>query len=292
MSEQFDVRLDQLYRQLADVRAAARPGGASGSGGQPSTVEGAAPGIGTAFGGAVEAVAERGRLRAVTLDPRLLRMAETELAEALGAAVSRALEADRAGAAATAGSAERPADLAALADQVEATQFEAARAARLLRGGLDEAIAAIARRRNVSGDPDLSGLEMLLDEVGGALRAARGADRTAGEEVPAATTTGRGGDITGLIAAEVDGSGLLVTLTLHPRAARLASQELADGTVGAVNAALAGRERALTEATGVPDPAAMTSQLQELQELQVRGVAQLRRQIQSLTDITNSIEPR
>jgi DNA-binding protein YbaB len=282
MSEDFVVRLDRMYRELAELRASQPAAGRSAGESQAA----AADGVGVAFGGAVEVAAARGRVTSVTMDPRVRRMAETELAEGLSAASSQALQQARAGAAVA--DVPEGSDLTALAEQLPAVQAQAARSVRLLTGGLAEGMAVISRRRAISGDPRLSELEQLLDDAGAALQAARDGGAEDGASAPVG---GRGGDDTGLIGAEVDGSGLVVTLTMDPRAMRLASHEIADGVVTAVNAALAARERETAEQRG-EGPGGATALTERLRQLQERGVAQMRSQVQSLTAIPASIQHR
>ncbi|GIF11788.1 hypothetical protein [Actinoplanes teichomyceticus] len=278
MDPDFAERLDRLRRRLAESRVAPA--------GPPAPVGDEVPrGVGSARDGAVRAVAESGRLSSVELDPRLMRLTGPEVAEALAQASSAALRACPASPpGATAG--DTAADLRALAAQLEAAQAEAARAMAMISAGLTEAIAKVGDRTGMRGDPGLSGLRQLLDETGAAVRAAH--DLTVTGDDADAGAPGRGGDPDGLVAAEVDPSGHTVTLDLHPSALRRPSQDVAEATVAAVNAALEARAEAAgrARAAGATDLSEFRRRITGLQD---DSLHRMRADTQALARIMSGI---
>src|SRR5687767_7944216 len=79
-ADDFDLELDRARRELRELAAAS-----TGPDGLPHE------GYGEAAGGMVRARAVEGRLSAVELDPKAMRMASQDLAEAITAAANAAL---------------------------------------------------------------------------------------------------------------------------------------------------------------------------------------------------------
>ena len=102
-----------------------------------------------------------------------------------------------------------------------------------------------------------------------------------------ASGTGVGAD--GLIQVTAEGRRL-TEVVVDPRAMRLSTQELGDELLSAVNAALAEADPASApEAAALPDPAALTRQLEELQNQSLRQMA---RYTQSISEVMAALKQR
>lgn len=296
MTDDYARRIDDAKRQLAEVRAAAVHGNATaaaataGGAGREATAH--------AGDGAVEVVAEGGRLRAVTLAPQLMRRTDEELGALLTEAANRALRASRAPAAAEPG----VPSLAALETSVEQVRDQGERAMYEIQTALDRAIAKVGDRTGLGGDTGGQGLDQLLAALAGTLRAAReqarqtapetaqeAAQKTARETAPeapqAARAAAQGADDDGHVAARVDAGGAVTGFTFGPHAMRLPSVELAAHAVTAVNAALAG-----AEADGAARAAADLADLRRrVDDVRQASVTQMTQLTAALTGIMSSI---
>jgi DNA-binding protein YbaB len=305
MGDNFEGRIDDARRRLAEVRAAGAavtastgtaldaPAGAmvdasaaamvDASAG--ATVDGDGSGttveaVGRAGDDAVEATALRGRLRTVTLAPQLMRRSDAEVAELVTDAVNRALQRSRADMLAGAGG-DVP-SLAGLETRVEQLRDQGERAMYEIQTGLNRAISKVGDRTGLSGDTSSQGLEQLLGSLAGTLRLAQSVTRSR----PAGTADGgRGTDGEGHVTAEVDGGGSVTELSFGPRAFRLPSIDLAEHMVTAINAALTDVEATVTAQSTV-DFAELRRRVAEVQEASVRQMTQL---TTSLTGIMSSI---
>jgi hypothetical protein len=138
---EFDPELQDARQRLSSLRA-----------GPPSRTdlpagaerEGPARGAGEASDGRVQAVAARGRLVRLELDPRLMRLSEAELGEQIAVAVNAALE-DLRAQVGTADSEPVP-DPAALADTLREVQEEGLRQMTLITRAIGDATARIQSR--------------------------------------------------------------------------------------------------------------------------------------------------
>jgi DNA-binding protein YbaB len=305
MGDNFEGRMDDARRRLAEVRAAgtavdasagAVVGASAGAvvnasasavvnASAGAAVDGAGPGaatvaIGRAGDDAVEATAVRGRLRTITLAPQLMRRSDAEVAELVIEAVNQALQ--RSQADMLAGSGTDVPSLAGLETRVEQLRDQGERAMYEIQNGLNRAISKVGDRTGLSGDTSSQGLEQLLGSLADTLRLAQSATRSS----PAgATVGGRGTDGDGHVIAEVDGGGSVTELSFGPRAFRLPSIDLAEHVVTAINAALTDVEAAVTAQSTV-DFAELRRRVAEVQEASVRQMTQL---TTSLTGIMSSI---
>lgn len=138
---EFDPELREARRRLESLRAGdpARTGPEAGG-------DRAAParGVGEASEGHVKAVASRGRLVRLDLDPRMMRSSEVELGEQLAAAVNAALEDLRAQA--SAAEPEPVPDPAALAETLRAVQEEGLQQMAVITRAVNDATARIQSR--------------------------------------------------------------------------------------------------------------------------------------------------
>jgi hypothetical protein len=137
---EFDPDLREARQRLESLRASA-PGRTV----RPQTgADEPVRGVGEASEGRVQAVAARGRLVRLELDPRLMRSSEAELGEQIAVAVNAALEGLRAQAA-TAESEPVP-DPAALAETLREVQEEGLRQMTLITRAIGDATARIQAR--------------------------------------------------------------------------------------------------------------------------------------------------
>ncbi|MFC4585825.1 hypothetical protein [Sphaerisporangium corydalis] len=253
----------------------------------------AGPFTGEAAGGRVRATARDGRLSALELDPRVMRMTADELGGHLLAAITAALGAYRP----TVGSQEPLVDLAALAASMRDVRDLGLRRMDTITQDVEDAVALLRDGARVSGGVDPSGLAHLLAEAvrdveraagapppdGG--RPASGDDKRAtaadDDQVTAAdderVTAGRG-DVRAAVAG-----GRVEWVELGRAAMRTASSDLAELVVAVVNRAL---DRAGARARDrVAD---LDERAEEVRELSLRQMEGLTR---SLTGLMNSIEP-
>ncbi|WP_116067189.1 YbaB/EbfC family DNA-binding protein [Asanoa ferruginea] len=122
-----------------------------------------------------------------------------------------------------------------------------------------------------------------------ALSAARQAlqDAIAGAAPAAGPSSGVGAD--GLIQVTAEGQRL-TSVTVDPRAMRLPAEEFGAELLSAVNAALASGDPApVPEAAALPDPAALSRQLEELQNQSLRQMA---RYTQSISEVMAALKQR
>lgn len=273
------------------MRAARQSADASGNAGdsqpvKPSAGPLASRAVGTAGDDAVRALAENGQLCSAVFESHLMRLPAEDLAAMLSAAATMALRnAPAATPEVTTG--DGAADLGALGRQLGEVQAQAARSMQMITDGLTAAMAKVGERTGMRGDPSLYGLQALLDDAGTTLDVAA-AQCAAVAGTPAGSAGGRGGDDAGLIAAEVDETGTTVGLTLHPAVMRLASQDIGEGVVVAVNRALAARRQALADQAQAPQ-VDLETLAGHVRGLQGQGVQRMRSQTQGLTSIMASI---
>ncbi|MBQ0905685.1 hypothetical protein [Micromonospora sp. U21] len=120
------------------------------------------------------------------------------------------------------------------------------------------------------------GFEAVLAQARQALQAVR-SGASAGDE-PAAEGTGTACD--GLIQITAQG-GRLAEVTINPRALRLPAEDLAEGFREAANAALADLDaKSAPESPPITDPAALSQQLERLQEQSAQQMARYTRSIE------------
>lgn len=138
---EFDPELREARQRLESLRA-----GVPGRTGSQAGGEGAAParGVGEASEGRVQAVASRGRLTRLELDPRMMRLSEVELGEQVAVAVNAALE-DLRAQASTAESEPVP-DPLALAETLRSVQEEGLRQMSLITRAITDATVQIQSR--------------------------------------------------------------------------------------------------------------------------------------------------
>jgi hypothetical protein len=133
-----------------------------------------------------------------------------------------------------------------------------------------------------------TGVAMTSGDFDQALSAARQAlqDAMAGA-ASAVPSSGTGAD--GLIEVIAEGQRL-TSVTVDPRAMRLPAEEFGAELLSAVNAALASADPAsAAEAAALPDPAALSRQLEELQNQSVR---QMERYTQSISEVMAALKQR
>lgn len=274
MADDYARRIDDAQRQLDELRAGAGQGPAE----LPHAASSEA--VGRAGDGAVEAVAERGRLRAVTLAPQLMRLTDAEIGELLAEAANQALRQSRARLLAGAGG-DVP-SLAALETSVEQVRDQGERAMYEIQSALNRAIVKVGDRTGLGGDTGGQGLEQLLAALAGTLRAAGGKDEAGPADGPGEA---HGADEDGHVSARVDAGGTVTGFAFGPRALRLPSVDLAAHAVTAVNAALT-RVEADAAARTAGDLADLRRRVEELREASVTQMTQL---TTSLTGIMSRI---
>ncbi|MEV0135548.1 YbaB/EbfC family nucleoid-associated protein [Dactylosporangium sp. NPDC050688] len=274
MADDYANRIDDAKRQLAQLRAAAvhgnptAPAATAGGAGREATAH--------AGDGAVEVVAEGGRLRAVTLAPQVMRRTGEEIGALLTEAANQALRQSRVPvpAAAEAG----VPSLAALETSVEQVRDQGERAMYEIQTALDRAIAKVGDRTGLGGDTGGQGLDQLLAALAGTLRAAQdtGSAQQRAEQgaAQADARTSQGADGDGHVAARVDAGGAVTGFTFGPWAMRLTSVDLAAHVVTAVNAALAGAE-ADGAARAAADLADLRRRVDDVRQASVTQMTQL-----------------
>ncbi|MGI5186091.1 YbaB/EbfC family nucleoid-associated protein [Dactylosporangium sp. CA-152071] len=271
MTDDYARRIDEAQRQLAELRATA----GKGPGPQPGEAEGA----GRAGDGAVDAVADRGRLLSVTLAPQVMRLTDEELGELLTDAVNQALRRSRARLLGAAGD-DAPPPLATLETSVEQVRDQGERAMYEIQAALNRAIGRVGDRTGLGGDTGGQGLEQLLASLTSTLRAAQ--HKTSDQDQEPDHT---GADDEGHVSARVDAGGTVTGFAFGPRAMRLPSIDLAAHAVTAVNAALATAGTAAAERSAA-DLADLRRRVGELREASVTQMTQL---TASLTGIMSRI---
>ncbi|HEV7713799.1 MAG TPA: hypothetical protein VGP16_36735 [Asanoa sp.] len=132
------------------------------------------------------------------------------------------------------------------------------------------------------------GVAMTSGDFDQALSAARQAlqDAMAGA-APAGPSSGTGAD--GLIEVTAEGQRL-TSVVVDPRAMRLPAEAFGAELLSAVNAALASADPpSAPEAAALPDPAALSRQLEELQNQSLRQMA---RYTQSISEVMAALKQR
>jgi DNA-binding protein YbaB len=270
MADDFEQRIDDARRRLEDLRATRQaPTGEAGA-------ETSTEGVGRAGDDAVEAVAQGGRLRSITIAPHLMRRSDEEMSDLLTAAANEALRRSRAEMLAGAG--DTP-SLGGLETRVEQLRDQGERAMHEIQTALTNAIAKVGDRTGLSGDPGPQGLDQLLSSLSDTLRAAH-----APRDDAAPAQGGRASDDEGHVTASVDGGGTVTGFLFGPRAFRLPSVDLAENAVVAVNVALADVEAGAIRST--VDFSELRSRVAEVREASVRQMTAL---TASLTGIMSSI---
>ncbi|GAA1847070.1 hypothetical protein [Asanoa iriomotensis] len=128
---------------------------------------------------------------------------------------------------------------------------------------------------------------MASEDFDQALSAARQALGDVAPAIAAAAGTGVAAD--GLIRVTAEG-GRLSDVAVDPRAMRLPPAEFAEQLREAVNIALAEADPTATpEAAALPDPAALSRQLEELQNQSARQMA---RYTQSISEVMAALKQR
>ncbi|MGY0230719.1 YbaB/EbfC family nucleoid-associated protein [Longispora urticae] len=265
----FTERIDEQLRALAALRA----GGTDGSG---DPVEA----VGESADGGVRVTARSGRVSAITLEPRLLRQAPTELAALFTEAVNAAFEALRARAPAAT---DPMPDMDALLGGLREVEDQSSRMLQMLSSALTEAMSKVGDRTGLRGDPGPQGASHLFAEATDMLRTARAALDVPEESEP---PTGTGSDPDGVVTATVDAAAKVTGLELAARSVRLSSFDLADAVLAAVNAALDALDGRRREARGLDGLDQLAGRARELQNL---SVEHMRRYTGNLTDIMGSI---
>jgi hypothetical protein len=229
---------------------------------------------GAAADGLITAVVAGGRLATLTLDGRVMRLSAAELSAGFAVAINAAF----ADVPPAAYAADQAPDVAALREALRRISGDGTVALERIALGIDAAVRGVSSRAGMSGDPYPHGLAALLDETRSVL--ARAGTRA---ELPDdARGSGSGAD--GMVRAVVAPGPVVERIFLDARALRLASVDLAEQVVVAVNVALAelGEAGQLAGSGGVS--------ADELRVLQQRGVEQMRAYTGSLRAIMSSIQ--
>jgi DNA-binding protein YbaB len=254
-------------RQLDSVRAGA----------------GAARGAGEAADGQVRVVAAGGRLERVELDPRVMRMPGERLAGHLVEAGNAALDELRAAAPAPDDTAVDP---AVLARRLEQVTEEGLRSMAVITQAIEGAMAQVADRAGMTGDPRPTGLEQLVAETRRVVPAPPPPDPSEGAEPP--DPTGAGEAAEGRIRARVAPGGRIDALEIDPPALRLPSADLAEQVKAAVNGALDDMRAKAQERAGAVGPV----DPQRLQQLREDSVRQMTAYAGALRDLIASVYRR
>lgn len=288
-------QVERCRERLAELRARSEGiAGSEGGAGSAAQTAGSGAGdptpagetVGSSDDGAVTATAARGRLRSLVLASHVMRQPGSDLVAMIRQAVNQALE--RASVEAPAAP-EEAVDLAALSDQLREAHERSARAIRMITGALVDVMAEVRERTGMRGDPNPHGVDELLHDVGGVLKAAnpRSGDTEEGDG-GAASRGGCGFDDEGDVKVEVDEGYRVVSIDLRPRATRLMSHRLGAAVLAAVNAALedlATKRRAA--GIGGGKAAEMSGAIRDIQD---RSLASMRSYSRSLADIMASIQ--
>lgn len=218
-----------------------------------------------------------GQVASIEFDPRLLRLPAEEFGALIRDAVNAAI--DDLHDSASAG-VPTP-DLAAVGEALREMQNETLRQMAVFTQGIADAMAQIRERTSIGGDPTPHGLERLFEltqrNLDGALASVQDVDAVRGE----------GSAAKGSVRA-VAAVGRVESVTVDPKAMRLASHELADHLRTAVNAAIDDlTKNAATAAT----PAGTTAEelRQRVQDVQDMSLEQFRSYTRALRDIMDSI---
>jgi DNA-binding protein YbaB len=259
-----DGAFGDARRQLKSVRASA------------DTVRGE----GEAADGQVRAVATGGRLERVELDPRVMRLPGERLAGHLVTAANAALDDLRARSPAQA---DAGVDPAVLAQRLKQVTDEGLQSMAMITQAIEGAMARVADRTGMTGDPRPNGLERLIEETRRVVPAPPERD---GEEPP--DLTGAGEAAEGRIRARVAPGGRVEALELDPPALRLPSADVAQETKAAINAALEDMQAKAQERAG----ALGSVDLEQLQQLREDSVRQMSAYAGALRDLIASVYRR
>jgi DNA-binding protein YbaB len=239
-------------------------------------------GTGEAADGQVRVVAAGGRLERVELDPRVMRMPGERLAGHLVAAGNAALDELRAAAPAADDAAVDP---AALAQRLERVTEEGLRSMAVITQAIEDAMAQVADRTGMTGDPRPDGLEQLVAQTRGAVPAPPSPED--GDEEPP-DLTGAGDGAEGRIRARVAPGGRIDVLEIDPPALRLPSADVAEQVKVAVNGAMDDMRAKARERVGPVG----TVDLQRLQQLREDSVRQMTTYAGALRDLIASVYRR
>jgi DNA-binding protein YbaB len=235
-------------------------------------------GRGEASDGQIRAVAMRGRLESLEFDPRVKRLSGEKLSELTLTAVNAALLDLRT----QAPSASDSIDLRGMFTLVQEVQNEGLRTMSMFTRGLSDAVAQVQERTGKHGDSGPHGLEQLLDQVQHCLGPVQ-QFRT--EDAGPVEVRGQGQNASGLIRSVVDPGGRVISLEIPDRAMRMASEELAEHVLAAVNSALDDLKDQSREQAGFAaiDP-------RRIQELQEMSRQQMATYLRSLRDLVTRVQ--
>jgi DNA-binding protein YbaB len=233
-------------------------------------------GEGESADGQVRAVAARGRLKELDLASRLMRSPAEELAGHVLTAVNAAFDDLRS----KAPSAEAV-DPRVLTERLGEVQEQGLRTMSLITQALSDAMEQVRESTGMTGDPSPKGLEQLLEQTRSVADAVRGST----EDIE--DLRGEGESADGQVRAVAPPGGRLASLEIDQRAMRMASQELAEHVVAAVNAALEDLQAKSREQAGASrvDP-------EKLRALRQASTEQMAAYARSLSDLMSSIRQR
>jgi DNA-binding protein YbaB len=251
------------------------PGGdAEGRPGAGAPVE--VRGVGEAADGQVRAVTAGSRLDRLDVEPRLMRGRAEELAAHILSAVNAAFADLRARSPSVA-----PVDVAVLVRTLSEVQGEGLRSLAAITRALSDAVEQLRERTGMTGDVGTKGLESLVEQTQGTVDALRGDAQDAPDVV------GRGEGADGSVVAVVPPGGRVESLEIDQRAMRMASAELAEQVVVAVNAALEDLRARSREQMG-----ALRVDAERLTALRDQSTEQMTAYARSLNALISSIQPR
>jgi DNA-binding protein YbaB len=165
---------------------------------------------------------------------------------------------------------------------VQEVQNEGLRTMSMFTRGLSDAVAQVQERTGKHGDSGPHGLEQLLDQVQHCLGPVQ-QFRT--EDAGPVEVRGQGQNASGLIRSVVDPGGRVISLEIPDRAMRMASEELAEHVLAAVNSALDDLKDQSREQAGFAaiDP-------RRIQELQEMSRQQMATYLRSLRDLVTRVQ--
>ncbi len=215
-------------------------------------------GRGEAADGQIQATATRGRVESLELNPRLLRLSGEQLAEYVAAAIDAALDEARGQAPAADGP---PVDPSVLAARLGEVHDQSLRTVQMITQALGEAVAGLRERTGMDGDVSPQGLPELLEQThrtveqmtrpAGGQKAEADSDSNGDSDSDSDEVSGRGDAANGMIhAVSAAPDGRITALEISDQAMRMASHELAEQIVLAVNAALTELRAKLRERAG------------------------------------------
>ncbi|MEY8039552.1 hypothetical protein AB8O55_09095 [Saccharopolyspora cebuensis] len=273
--EDHERLLAEQRARLARIRAE----GAAAAAPEPADRE--APdleAVGTSGDGAVRVVLRERRITSVVLGAGVTRQSRGEAAELLREAINRALtrslaQSPKAG--------DPGPDLAALGDQMAEFARESGQAMRRIQGAVEQSMAKLDGKVQLSGDASPQHLDSLFDEAMAVVRSMR----TALDDGSAAPVTGAGRDESDEVMATVS-QGELTRLTLSGFALRMSPGELGQAVQQAVNDALAEWEqRSAAVERGPLDLEALGRLAERADAVRERSMQHLRTYTDSMTSI-------